>query len=117
MNFAVAIDFSRPDTFIDETFVRKYLQDVEIAVKSIGEPFRDFSVFVKTLSFLFSHTFFKRINSFKGKEINMFLGQAHMLLLVLGQKFHHIFVNPKSFVWYVIVFEILKQKKLFFSLF
>uniref|UniRef100_A0AC35F5R6 Copine C-terminal domain-containing protein n=1 Tax=Panagrolaimus sp. PS1159 TaxID=55785 RepID=A0AC35F5R6_9BILA len=44
MNFAVAIDFSRPDTFIDETFVRKYLQDVEIAVKSLGEPFRDFSV-------------------------------------------------------------------------
>jgi hypothetical protein len=60
MNFAVAIDFSRPDTFIDETFVRKYLQDVEIAVKSIGEPFRDFSVFVKSLSLLFpfSHTFF-----------------------------------------------------------
>lgn len=46
LNFAVAIDFSRPDTFIDESFVRRYLQDVEIAVKSIGEPFRDFSVFV-----------------------------------------------------------------------
>ena len=43
---AVAIDFSRPDTFIDESYVRQYLDDVELAVKAIGEPFRDFSVFV-----------------------------------------------------------------------
>ena len=46
LNIAIAIDFSRPDTFIDEAYVRQYLDDVELAVKAIGEPFRDFSVFV-----------------------------------------------------------------------
>uniref|UniRef100_A0AC34Q9M0 Copine C-terminal domain-containing protein n=1 Tax=Panagrolaimus sp. JU765 TaxID=591449 RepID=A0AC34Q9M0_9BILA len=43
LNLAIAIDFSRPDSFIDEAYVRRYLDDVELAVKAIGEPFRDFS--------------------------------------------------------------------------
>uniref|UniRef100_A0A7E4WAG3 Copine domain-containing protein n=1 Tax=Panagrellus redivivus TaxID=6233 RepID=A0A7E4WAG3_PANRE len=43
LNFCVAIDFSRPDQFVDEAFIRQYLSDVELAVRSTGEAFRDFS--------------------------------------------------------------------------
>ncbi|KAE9555654.1 hypothetical protein FO519_001125 [Halicephalobus sp. NKZ332] len=44
LNIAIAIDFSRPETFIDESYARRYLEDVELAVKAVGEPFRDFSL-------------------------------------------------------------------------
>lgn len=82
---AIAIDFSRPDTFIDESYVRRYLDDVELAVKAVGESFRDFSVFVFSIWGIFL--------------INCFPEQVPMARSALEQKFLHISENPKSSAW------------------
>uniref|UniRef100_A0A914EJK5 Copine C-terminal domain-containing protein n=1 Tax=Acrobeloides nanus TaxID=290746 RepID=A0A914EJK5_9BILA len=44
LNFAVAIDFSRPDHFISDEYAKNYVADVELAVKALGESFREFSM-------------------------------------------------------------------------
>ena len=45
LNLAFAIDFSRPETAVDEQAVRHYVDDVELVVGSFGEPLREFNRF------------------------------------------------------------------------
>uniref|UniRef100_A0A1I8B7E1 Copine domain-containing protein n=1 Tax=Meloidogyne hapla TaxID=6305 RepID=A0A1I8B7E1_MELHA len=42
LNLAFAVDFSRPDSAVDETTIRRYVSDVELSISAFGEPLREF---------------------------------------------------------------------------
>lgn len=43
LNLTFAVDFSRPETTVEESQVRRYVDDVELAIAAFGEPLRDFN--------------------------------------------------------------------------
>lgn len=43
INFALAIDFSRPDGAVEEAVIRRYVDDVDLAIRAFGEPMRYFN--------------------------------------------------------------------------
>jgi len=45
MNLAIAIDFSQPHTHVDEMSVRQFIDDVNLAIRAVGEPLKEFNMY------------------------------------------------------------------------
>ncbi|KAH7729248.1 Protein CPNA-4 [Aphelenchoides avenae] len=43
INYALAIDFSRPDGTVEEPVIRRYVEDVDLTIRAFGEPMRYFN--------------------------------------------------------------------------
>jgi dihydrodipicolinate reductase len=44
---AFAVDFSRPETAVEEMAIRHYVDDVELVIGAFGEPLKDFNKLAK----------------------------------------------------------------------